>query len=463
MADDLPPGFTIDQPDALPPGFIPDAPPVAPPVYRGAILPLSRDKGGVSFDPFGSGPIGAIRQAFTLPGRVMSGETKVDPANPSFIGEAVNFAGAVGPGVNPMVRSGDRPIPGATMAVKDPSLAIVPPSAKLLERGGEQLEAFRNLPIPYDPKAFGTLAVQMEQELLKRGVFPENSPQLYASINRLKQGTASGPGNPTVHAGPANLMAIRENLADLFGKQGEHQKGVGVAFGKLNDFIERPPAGAVLAGSPAFLAAYAPELYARGRANYAAGIRGEGLEDVKRTADFRAASANSGANTDNSLRSRIASVVLDAKKTKGFTDPEIAALEAVPLGDTKRNVMRAAGNVLGGGGGLGSVASSGTAATAAAYLGLPPSVATGIGAATPALGAYLKLKAGKSTEQALDEAIDMTKRRSPLFQDMGRQDLVPDTVRARDAIARALLRLEAQGMQGLPINKPVLEYDPNRV
>jgi len=36
-------------------------------------------------------------------------------------------------------------------------------------------------------------------------------------------------------------------------------------------------------------------------------------------------------------------------------------------------------------------------------------------------------------------------------------------VRARDAIARALLRLETQGAQGLPINKPVLEYDPNRV
>ena len=125
--------------------------------------------------------------------------------------------------------------------------------------------------------------------------------------------------------------------------------------------------------------------------------------------------------------------------------------------------MRYAGNLLGGGGGLGSVASAGTAATTAAYLGLPPSIATGVGAATPALGAYLKLKAGKSTEQALDEAIDLTKRRSPLFLDMGRQDLVPDAVRGRDAIARALLRLETQGMQGLPVDKPVLEYDPNRV
>ena len=265
----------------------------APPVYRGALLPFSRDEKGVSFDPFGSGPIGAIRQAFTLPGRVMSGETKVDPANPNFIGEAINFTGAVGPTINPMVRSGDRAIPGIRMAPKDPSLATVPTSAALLERGGEQLDAFRNLPIKYDPKAFGSLSVQMEQDLLNHGVLRENSPQLYAFLDTLRK-TAPPSGGTTIHAAPANLMAMRENLASLFGKQNEHQKGVGVAFSKLNEFIEKPPAGAVLAGSPAFIEAYAPELYARGRANYAAGKRGEGLEDIKRTADLRASAANSG-------------------------------------------------------------------------------------------------------------------------------------------------------------------------
>jgi hypothetical protein len=447
------------DPDAYSRGAAPAAAP-PPPIYRGAILPFSRDKDGVSFDPLGSGPIGALRQAFTLPGRVASGEVKVDPSNPNFVGETVNFAGSFGPSVNPMVRSGDRAIPGAAMAPKDPALAVTPSSAELLKRGGEQLDAFRDLPLKYDPRSFGNLAIQTEQDLLKHGVLRENSPQLYAFVDALKKNSA--PTGATVHAEPANLMAMRENLAGLFGKQHEHQKGVGVAFEKLNDFIEKPPAGAVLAGSPSFLAAYGPELYARGRGNYAAGMRAGGLEDVKRTADFRAAAANSGANTDNSLRSRIASVVLDAKKMRGFNAAEEAALEAVPLGDTKRNVMRYAGNLLGGGGGLGSVASSSAAGSAAAYLGLPPSLATGIGAATPALGAYLKRAAGKGTAEALDEAIDMTKRRSPLFMDMGRQDLVPDVVRGRDAMARALMQLQATGFSGLPTRKPVLEYDPNR-
>ena len=440
--------------------------PVAPApttVYRGGFLPLSRDSSGsVHFDPFGSGPIGAVREAFTLPGRVASGETKVDPSNPAFMGEAVNFAGAFGPTVNPMVRSGDNAIPGIKMAPKDLTLAKVPSSGELLKSGGDKLEAYRNLPIPYDPAAFGTLATQTEQALLDKGVFRINSPQLYGFIDELRKNVPRGnePG-ATVSAGPANLMAMRENLAGLFGKESEHQKGVGVAFEKLNDFIEKPPAGAVLAGSPAFLSAYGPQLYAEGRGNYAAGMRAADLEDIKKTADFRAASANSGANSDNSLRSRITSAVLNAKRMRGYTDDEVAALEAVPLGSTKNNIMRAAGNLMGGGGGLGSGAAAGIVGGTANYLGLPPQLATGIGAATPAVGAFLKRAAGKGTEQALDEAIDMTKRRSPLFKDMGVQDLVPDVARNRDAMARTLMRIYSQP-NGVPVRQPILEYDPNR-
>ena len=448
-------------------GFSPPAPDPQT-VYRGSILPMSRDSSGnVHFDPLGSGPIGAMREAFTLPGRVASGETKVDPSNPAFMGEAVNFAGAFGPTVNPMVRSGDRAIPGIKMAPKDLSLAKVPSSPELLKRGGEQLDAFRDLPIKYDPAAFGPLATQTEQALLDKGILRINSPQLYGFVDELRKGAAPNPSGK-LSAGPANLMAMRENLAGLFGKESEHQKGVGVAFDKLNNFIEKPPEGAVLAGSPAFLSAYGPELYSRGRANYAAGMRGSELEDIKKTADFRAASANSGANADNSLRSRITSAVLNAKKMRGFTDDEVAALEAVPLGTTKNNIMRAAGNLMGGGGGLGSGAAAGIVGGTAGYLGLPPQLATGIGAATPAVGAYLKRAAGKGTEQALDEAIDMTKRRSPLFKDMGQQDLVPDVVRNRDAMARTLMRMYSQPnglpmQQSIPVRQPVLEYDPNRV
>ena len=101
-----------------------DPNPVKPtprPAYHGAILPFTRDsEGNVSFDPLNAGPVGQIRQAASLPGRVMSGETQMprtfdpraqDPRAEPMIGEVLNMAGAPGP-MNPAVRAGDRIIPG---------------------------------------------------------------------------------------------------------------------------------------------------------------------------------------------------------------------------------------------------------------------------------------------------------------------------------------------------------------
>jgi hypothetical protein len=401
-------------------------------------------------------------KAATLPGRVMSGETPFVAGDPGSTAEVMNLAGSFGPAVNPMVRSGDRAIAGVKMAAKDPTLAKVPSSAELLKSGGNRLDQYRGMDIPYNPQAIGALGTQIEQEILKKGVLPENSPQLYAFLNAIKQTNpkSGGPG-ATVSAGPANIMAMRENLASLFGKSGEHQKGVGVAFDKLNEFIEKPPAGAVVAGpssSPSFLSALGPETYATGRADYSAGKRIAGLEDIKRTADFR-----DNATGADSLRSRITAHILDARKTRGYTPEEKATLEAVPFDTTFASLKRKIGNVMAGGGsGGGTAASMGVAGTAADYLGLPRSVATGVGVATPFVGNWLKRSAGEGTEEALNKFIDMTARRSPLFRSMGRQDLVHDVAPSRDAIARQLMRTP-QLLQGLPPEAPpVLPYDPNR-
>src|SRR4029077_15369556 len=111
---------------------------------------------------------------------------------------------------------------------------------ELLKSGGDKLNAFRDLPINYDPAAFAVLAHQTEQDLLKKGVFRINSPQLYGYLDELRKGGAPGPRGATTPAGPANIMAMRENLAKLFDSQTEHPAGVGAAFEKLNNFIEKP-------------------------------------------------------------------------------------------------------------------------------------------------------------------------------------------------------------------------------
>ena len=155
--------------------------------------------------------------------------------------------------------------------------AVAPSSKALIKEGAEQLDRFGEMPVRYDPQALVALADRTEQALIKKGVFPENSPQLYATLGRLRK-AAIPPEGAEVIIEPNNLKAIRENLAGLFEASGEHRKGVGVAFDHLNKVLEKPPEGAVLAGP----AAEAASLYAKGRANYAAGMRAADLEDIRR-------------------------------------------------------------------------------------------------------------------------------------------------------------------------------------
>jgi len=445
-----------------------DPNPVRPtpnPVYHGAVAPFSRDsQGNVYFDPFNAGPVGSVKQALTLPGRVWSGETQMprtlnpasqDPNISPMIGEVLNFSGTFGP-MNPAVRSGDKIIPGVSSRPVDMSRAVAPSSADLLKKGGEQHNIFRDMPIQYDPKYMGTLADQIKNKLVKEGVNEEDAPNLYRSINRMYNYVPKS-DDPTAQIllTPGGLISLRKNIANKFEQAGENKHGVGTALEEINRFLEAPPKNAVLAGP----AAEGGAIYKAGRENYAAGKRGAELEDIRYTADLRTGAAHSGLNPDNTLRGRVASHILNAKKIRGYDPEEIAMLEAIPTGTVPRNIMRYTGNLMGGGGGLGAGTASGLASAGAMAMGVPPGGAMALGSAVPVVGAALKLGAGQGSKDALLAAENAMRQRSPLFREsLPNQDLVPP-LQGRDAIAASLLR---QNMRPAPIpEKPSIErYDP---
>jgi len=435
----------------------PDQPPAAPgAAYKGGMLPFSRDaQGNVSFDPLNAGPIGALKQAFTLPKRVYGGEVKVDPSDPKFIGESLNFAGSFGSPVNPAIRSGDRVIPGVARNAPDPMSVRTPTWQELKAKGGAQLENFAQAPVKYDPAYAPVLAQQIESAMIKEGKFaPENSG-IYAALERLRSNAPPLPGDEILWT-PAGLHSLRKNMASQFGKTTEDQHGVGIAFEHLNNCIANPPKGAVLAGP----AAEAAKEFQRGLGNYAAGSRAEALDAIKRTADLRAASANSEQNFDNSLRGRITSHILDAKKVKGYTPEEVAMLEAVPVGTVANNLKRGVGNVLGGGGGLGATTTGAAAYGLGSLFGLGPAASATAGVVAPIVGGLLKRSAGKGTKEALDEASVTLRQRSPLYQAEARYPGAADNP-ARDRMARTLMQMEAQAGAGVPVDRPMLQYDPN--
>lgn len=123
------------------------------------------------------------------------------------------------------------------------------------------------------------------------------------------------------------------------------------------------------------------------RANYSAAMHAETIDKKAIAAELRAAAANSGMNVANTVRQRMADILINPKQQRGFTKDQLAQMETIVRGTKTQNTVRYAGNLLGGGGGLW-----------AGLLGGGAGYATGgIGVFLPAVGYALKELSNKMT------------------------------------------------------------------
>jgi hypothetical protein len=195
-------------------------------------------------------------------------------------------------------------------------------------------------------------------------------------------------------------------------------------------------------------AAQAAQILRDGRANYAAGKRSETLAAISERANRRAASSNSGQNLDNSIRSRVASALERPKVSGGFDDAERAALEGVAEGSVGTNIMRALGNLGGGGGGIGAAGIGAIGGAAGGMLGGPAGVAVGLG--IPVAANLSKRAANAMTDRALGRVGDITRSRSPLYQQMQRNTPMTVVSPEQRALIVRMLMQQGIGQQSVP-------------
>lgn len=437
----LPPGFTLDQAQGgasvvppPPPGFTIDQTPqpagkTEP--YSGSILPFSKDdQGNVSFDT-NAGILGSIKRAFTLPGEVYQG--KIDPKSNEGIARATEMGMVFSP-VNPAVRAGEKALPGVLRASKPRA----PTVNELRAAASSGFDAARNMGVDYSGAAVGKMATTLRGQLEQDGILAELAPKTFSILKKLES-----PPDGSV-ATLSQLIAARRALGNAgrdFTNPTEQLASSRLVAG-LDRFIQGHDAASVVAGP----AAAASKIVRDAQGNYSAAKRSERLFGIDRpagapvqgiegSARLRAAAANSGQNLDNAIRSRVASLLLDPKKIAGFSKSEVALLTKVAEGTATRNMIRDAGNILGGGGGLGAFLSAAVGGMVGGAAGGPLGVAAGV--TLPTLGRGGKAIANALTTNALRKADEAVRMRSPLYKANPPMSVISPERRA--AVTRMLL------------------------
>lgn len=392
---------------------------------KGGLLPFSRDpSGNLSFDMTAGVP-GAIWDALTLPGDVVTGRTPVLGATeegkleytPEVQQRAASLAALATP-INPAVRAGDLAIPG-----KKTSLTRVTPTGDdLMQAGTKGFSQAREMGVEFSADALKNLGRDIESTLNDKGLPSELAPATHSILRRIKSVPEDwkytiGEGwentaNPSVSGN--NIISLRQSLqkvAEANAKAANKDYAAAVsAIRALDDFIDGAAGeGAVSGPAGAFVKAYQ-----EARGNVAAAKRAGLLEKKQAIAEFRAAAANSGKNLGNTLRQRLTDLLANPEKIRGWSKEEVAALKQIVDGTGSMNAWRTLSNRLGGGGGIGQ---SGLAAGGAALGSVFGPWGAAVGAVTPfAAGSGSRAIYNSMVSKAVDRLEQLLLQRSPLFE-----------------------------------------------
>jgi len=98
-------------------------------------------------------------------------------------------------------------------------------------------------------------------------------------------------------------------------------------------------------------------------------------------------------------------IYLDPKAMSGYNEDEKALIKKIVMGTTTENTIRMAGNLMGGGGGLGAAVVGGIGAL---------TTPGGIGGTIPIGGALLKTLSNRMTLSQADKLSELLRSRAPL-------------------------------------------------
>jgi hypothetical protein len=339
------------------------------------------------------------------------------------------------------------------------SAAQVPTQAELYAAKNVGYNALGNSGARYEASALHDVANDVEQRLLADRYHWRDSPGTWRGIEEARGGGAPGQLNtgPNAIIDPGNIDFIVKGLNKIPKNERTltDRESASIVKRALNDFVENPPAGAVLPGTERE-AAIASTYARNARGDYGAYKRTQALNELISNAQNTAGATHSGLGLQAELRKGIRTFAKEkggespASKA-GFIPEETDALRGYARGTNLTNMMRYGSNALGGGGGIGAPIAAAAYGTgggiAGQYFKDEPGTAGAVGLLAPVLGTGLRLIGNRRANNEIQAMRDLIAQRSPLYNFRTSQSgTVPGggapTVAktARDAIALELMK-----------------------
>jgi hypothetical protein len=287
-------------------------------------------------------------------------------------------------------------------APKGPTMAA-PTISELKAAASAGYESPEVAAVNIKSKAVTDFADRTAIELNNSGIDEILAPKTFGLLSRLQK----APSGSTITG--ANLNTARKAFGNAAGSPDPAERlAAKTVIDKLDELLPSLSSKDVISGD----VGAAAKILEDARSNYSAAKHAESIDKKTIQAELRAAASNSGQNVANTVRQRMADILINPKEQRGFSESELSLMDEIVRGSKSGNALRAAGNMLGGGGGLGAVVS---AAVGGAATGGPGAVAPLVGFGLKQLSNRLTLK---QTER-LSEAIRM---RAPLASSASKFD-----------------------------------------
>lgn len=248
------------------------------------------------------------------------------------------------------IASGALGAAGSALAGRN-ARAAIPALDDLQAAKSAAYKAADNAGVAFTPAAVERLNQRVASSLTDIGFDPALQPGAMPALKRIQDLT----GQNITLTGLDTLRKVASNGYVPGNKS--NNRAVSEIIDAIDDITTNPRASDVLMGDAATAGAALKE--ARGLASREA--KAQKIADALYAAEIRTGVTGSGGNIDNASRQRIASLLLDKNKSRGFTSEERAALETVAKGTGVQNAARLVGKMAPTGNGLNLLLQGGAA------------------------------------------------------------------------------------------------------